>query len=71
MAVEKIEAFLLGLMEDPRAEDHRDPKTVLFAQQVDSVERMVEIIESADLERIPETATCLRLWMQRARRASR
>jgi hypothetical protein len=70
VAVEAIEAWLLALLEDRKAESHSDPKGVLEARGVAVLEEKVDVVRSAERERLLQAellAPSFASWASRVR----
>ena len=69
VAVEMIEAWILGLRGRKRAEKLGNPKPETARFGLTSVEAFVQLVRDAKLEEIPKDAASLRGWLARATEA--
>ncbi len=69
VAVEKIESWLLALLGERKTEGLSDPKAVLEHRGYDTCEAKVGLIRERGLAAMPDDATSLRRWLDRARKA--
>ncbi|MEW5851370.1 MAG: hypothetical protein AB2A00_21455 [Myxococcota bacterium] len=67
MAVEEIEAWVLAMRGDKRAERHRDPKQELGKHGVVGLEAMRQVAEKADLAQACAHSPSLASWLERAK----
>lgn len=68
--MQEIEAWILALLGERRSERHSDAKAVLKEKhEIVGCAQKVATVEAADLARVPEDATSLRLWLGRAERS--
>jgi hypothetical protein len=71
MAVEETEAWILALLGERGSERHADAKSTLATRhEIESCADMVEVIDNADLTKLPDDAVSLRRWLERARALS-
>lgn len=68
VAVEKLEAWILGLLGQARSEELANPS---LPAPTDTTEGMVAVVQAAELSKIPEDAASLRAWVERAQQALR
>jgi hypothetical protein len=69
IAQESIESWILSLKGQTKAEKRKDPAKTMNEAGIASpkcTEDYVRVIEEADMERIPQDAKSLRLWLERA-----
>jgi hypothetical protein len=70
VAIRRLESWILALEGRTGSEDARRPEEALESLQVHQGTRyFVEVVESANLDAIPEDARSLRGWLDRAREA--
>ncbi len=70
LAVEALEAWILALLGDRRAESHGKPKVVLGELHgVITREQKVSAVEDANLDAVPRAATSLAGWISSVRAA--
>ena len=68
VAIEELEAWLLAMKGERGSERHADAKSVLGERHgISRRINMVELIESCDLDRLPDDARSLGVWLGRAR----
>jgi hypothetical protein len=68
VAIEEIEAWILALLGEHRTERVGKAKEHLEARhRISNTSQMVEVIENADLDKIPSDAASLRRWLDDAR----
>ncbi|MBN2497525.1 MAG: hypothetical protein JXR96_23230 [Deltaproteobacteria bacterium] len=69
MAIEKLEAWILALCGEHNSESMNKPENRLADREdcPKNTAEMVEVVEGADLDRIPSDARSLRAWLDRAR----
>jgi hypothetical protein len=69
-AVEEIEARILAMRGEHGSEKHGDAKQVLARDhEISGGAAMIEVVESANLDALPEDAQSLRSWLAQAMRA--
>ncbi|MBI4706259.1 MAG: hypothetical protein HY744_34615 [Deltaproteobacteria bacterium] len=67
VAIEELEAWLLALLGSSGTEAMHDAKALLAdLHEVRSTEQKVELVEQADLPRVPKDAVSLKAWLGRA-----
>ncbi|MGC4067241.1 MAG: hypothetical protein QM784_21885 [Polyangiaceae bacterium] len=68
VAIETIEAWILALKGEHGSEELSNPKEHLKRRHdVDDTQLKAEVVTNANLDRVPEDARSLRLWLERAR----
>lgn len=67
VAVQELEAWLLALLGERRSERRSDAKAMLEKEHgIAGRARKVEVVERADLARVPDDALSLRAWLRDA-----